>query len=164
MKAIKILIVFAFSIGVITLNSCKKKEVAPAPSISASIDGTATSFNTGAKAIKATLQGVTSTTIQGQSANGTIISITLSGNITAGATYTADVNSSSNEPLLFLTSSTFQYANDDASSNLVSVTVNSVSSTSITGTFKGNLTELSNDNSSASTTKVVSNGMFSVSF
>jgi hypothetical protein len=163
MKTIKTLVVLALAFSVITLNSCKKNSVKPAATISASIDGTTTSFNTSAKAIKTTVQGISVTTIQGTASNGTNLSIVLSGAVTAGQTYSASASSPSNEPLIALTSSTDQFWNDDSSSNLVSVTISSVSSSSIQGTFKGNLVSTTSG-SNTPPTKVIANGTFNVSF
>ncbi len=163
MKKIKILAVLAISLAAITLNSCKKKDVKPANSITASVDGTNTSFNTSAKAIKTTVQGVSVTTIQGTAANGTNLAIMLSGAVEAGHTYAAAANSPSDEPLIALTSSADQFWNDDSSSNLVSVTITSVTTSSIQGTFKGNLVSTTSG-SNTPATKVIANGTFNVSF
>lgn len=168
MKRIRILAVLAISLVVTTLNSCKKKEaVTPSATITANVDGTATVFNTNAKAMKATVEGVTVTTIQGQAANGAVISISLLGTVTAGKTYSAASNNPDDEPLLALTTSTEQFLNDDNSSNLVSVTINSVSSSSVQGTFKGDLvsTNISVGNTNTTpATKAITNGAFNVSF
>lgn len=66
MKTIKTLAVLAISLSVITLNSCKKKDEKPAVSITATVDGTATSFNVNAAALQGTVQGITFTKYTGQ--------------------------------------------------------------------------------------------------
>ena len=158
----KILTLLVLTFSVITLNSCKKKDPAPTATITANINGTATTFNVHAMAAKGTLSGMTITTIQGTSSSGTNISITLNGAVTAGTTYTAGTNTNT-EPLLALTSTSDQFLNDDTSTtNLVSVTITSVSSTAIAGTFKGDL--VSTNIGGTPTTKSVTNGKFSVSF
>lgn len=158
----KILTVLILTFGVITLNSCKKKDPAPSATITANIDGTATTFNVHAMAAKGTLSGMTITSIQGSSSGGTIFSITLNGAVTAGTTYAAGTNTDT-EPLLSLTTTGDQFLNDDASTtNPVSVTITSVSSTAIAGTFKGDL--VSTNIGGTPTTKSVTNGKFSVSF
>ena len=163
MKKLRILAVLAMSLAVVTLNSCKKKDVKPANSITATIDGTAVSFNTNAKAITTTVQGVSVTTIQGTASNGTNIAIMLSGTVGAAHTYTASADSPSDEPLIALTSSADQFWNDDSSSNLVSVTITSMSSTSIQGTFKGALVSTTSG-SNTPPTKTIADGTFNVSF
>jgi hypothetical protein len=163
MKKLRILAVLAMSLAVISLNSCKKKDVKPANSITATIDGTAVSFNTNAKAITTTVQGGAVTTIQGTASNGTNIAIMLSGTVGTAHTYTASTDSPSDEPLIALTSSADQFWNDDSSSNLVSVTITSMSSSSIQGTFKGALVSTTSG-SNTSATKIITNGTFNVSF
>ena len=163
MKAIKILIVFALAIGVITLNSCKKKDVKPTATITADVNGTATTFNVHAIAATGTLEGVTFTTITGSASDGTSISITLNGALTAGKTF--DTSGSPDViPLIAIEAGDNSFLNDDSSiTNPVSVTINAVSSTAVSGTFKGDLTSLTIGNVQPQT-KSVTNGKFSVSF
>ncbi|MDB5136092.1 MAG: hypothetical protein JWP37_2695 [Mucilaginibacter sp.] len=167
MKVIKTLIVLTLVFGVVTLNSCKKKDPAPSATITATVDGIATTFNTHAIGAKGTIQGITITTIQGTAANGTSLAITLNGTITAGKTYSSSANSPDDEPLLLLSTPDSDFLNDDSSANLVSVTITAVSSSSIQGTFKGNLvsTNINVGNSGAqNATKVIADGKFNVSF
>jgi hypothetical protein len=168
MKVIKTLIVLTLIFGVLTLNSCKKKDPAPSATITATVGGTATAFNIQALAAKGTANGVTFTTIQGISAAGDTLSIALNGTVTAGKTYSAVAGGSDTEPLLILTSKTDQFMNDDNSTtNLVSVTINSVSSSTVAGTFTGDLASNNITIINGVTTqakKSVTNGKFSVSF
>src|ERR1041385_7173939 len=99
MKTIKILILSALSVGVITLNSCKKKDVKPAVSITATVDGAATSFNVNAAAFQGPVSGVTFTNIQGSTSGGAILSMTLSGALTAGKTYSDAATNDNDKPL-----------------------------------------------------------------
>lgn len=163
MKTIKILAVLAIVCVVITLNSCKKKDAQPAYSITATVDGKVTSFNTNAKAVTASLQGATLTTIMGQASDGTTISILLNAAPTVGKTYISGSTDPNSQPVLQLSTSTDSFLNDDSSSNLVTVTVNSVSSTSIQGTFKGDLASVAIGNSQP-VTKSITNGTFNVSY
>ena len=141
MKKIKILAVLAISLAVVTLNSCKKKDVKPAVSITATIDGAATSFNVNAAALQGSVQGVTFTNIQGSTSGGAMLSMTLSGAVTAGKTYSDAATSQNDMPMfVYSPSATSQddYLNDDDNtSNLPTVTITSVTSTTIDGTFKG---------------------------
>jgi hypothetical protein len=141
MKKIKILAVLAMSLAVVTLNSCKKKDVKPAVSITATVDGTATSFNVNAAALQGTVSGMTFTNIQGSTSGGAMLSMTLQGAVTAGKTYSDAAASEGDMPLfVYAPSATSEddYLNDDDNaSNLPTVTITSVTSTTIDGTFKG---------------------------
>jgi len=159
MKTIKILAVTAIALSVITLNSCKKKDEKPAVSISATVDGTVTSFNVNAAALQGTLDGVTVTNIQGSTSGGAMLSMTLLSNVTAGKTYSDAATNDNDKPLfVYAQSPTAQddYINDDDdASNLPTVTVTSVTSTTIDGTFKGLI-------QSGQSTKLITNGKFHV--
>ena len=141
MKTIKQLVFLTLAFGALTLNSCKKKDVAPAVSITATVDGTATNFNVSAAALQGTLNGVTVTNIQGSTSGGAILSMSLWGSLTAGKTYSDAATSDNDKPMfVYATSATSDddYLNDDDNaSNLPSVTITSVTSTTIDGTFKG---------------------------
>jgi len=160
MKKIKILVVAAISLSVITLNSCKKKDEKPAVSITATIDGTATNFNLNAAALQATSSGMTITNIEGStSTGGPTLSLSLIGTLTAGKTF-SDANTADNDRPLFVyaTSPTADsdYLNDDDdTSNLPTVTITSVTSTTIDGTFKGLV-------ANGTSTKSIANGKFHV--
>lgn len=161
MKTIKNVALLSLAIGAISLSSCKKKDVAPAVSITATVDGSATNFNVNAAALQATLNGVTYTNIQGStSAGGATLSMTLMGPVTAGKTYSDAAASDNDMPLfVYATSATSEddyYNDDDNASNLPSVTITSVTSTTIDGTFKGLIENGSN------ATKSIANGKFHV--
>ena len=163
MRSIKSLFLLTLAFGVITLNSCKKdKDTTPSATISASVNGTATDFSTGALAGKASVNGITLTTIQGTAANKTGISIALYGTVTAGKTYSNNASNDDDKPILIFETNDDQYFNDDASTtNVVSVTITSVSSTEIAGTFKGDLVTIAAGND-APKTKSITNGKFNV--
>ena len=160
MKKIKIVAVLAMSLGVITLNSCKKKDEKPAVSITANVDGVATTFNVSAAALQGPIAGVTYTNIQGSTSGGAMLSMTLQGAITAGKTYSDAAASDNDKPLfVYATSPTSDadYLNDDDNaSNLPSVTITSVTSTTIDGTFKGLVQNFSGG------TKSITDGKFHV--
>jgi hypothetical protein len=159
MKKIKVLALLAISLAAITLNSCKKKDVKPAVSITATVDGSATSFNVNAAALQGVLSGVTYTNIQGTTSGGAMLSMTLQGTVTAGKTY-SDASTNDNDKPLFVyapsATADDDYLNDDDNaSNLPSVTITSVTSTTIDGTFKG----LIQNNTG---TKTIADGKFHV--
>lgn len=164
MRTIKILTVLILALGVITFSSCKKdKKVTPSATITADVNGTATSFNTNALAVKGTEGDTQITAVQGDGPNGTHLAITINGTVTAGTTYSATGN---NEPILLYSNTDDNFLNDDSSTtNAVSVTITSVSSTSIQGTFKGDVTNtVINPDNHAAISKSITNGKFSVSF
>ncbi|HTD41479.1 MAG TPA: hypothetical protein VK671_12710, partial [Mucilaginibacter sp.] len=131
----------------------------PAVSITATLDGAATNFNVNAAALQGTVSGMTFTNIQGSTSGGAMLSMTLQGAVTAGKTY-SDATASQNDMPLFVyaPSATSQddYLNDDNdTSNLPSVTITSVTSTTIDGTFKGLV-------ANSTGTKSIANGKFHV--
>jgi hypothetical protein len=160
MRTIKQLVLLTLAFGALTFSSCKKKDVAPAVSITATVDGTATNFNVSAAALQGPVNGVTFTNIQGSTSGGAILSMTVAGTITAGKTYSDAAASDNDKPLIvYATSATSDddYLNDDDdTSNLPSVTITSVTSTTIDGTFKGLI------GNSSGATKSITNGKFHV--
>ena len=163
MKTIKFLTVLVMSLAIITLNSCKKKDVKPAYSITATVDGKVTSFNTNAAAVSATVQGLSLTTITGQAADGTTISIILNSTPTAGKTYIFTASDWADQAVVDILTPSAEFANSPGSSNVVTVTVNAVSSTAIQGTFKGDLESRPGSNPPLAL-KSVTNGTFNVSY
>ena len=165
MKAIKTIILLTLTFGVITLNSCKKddKEATVSTSISASIDGTATTFNS-AIGLTGTVGGEKFTSVTGTASNKAVISITLNGTITAGKTYSSAAANASDRPLLlYAPDDNDDYFNDDSNTaKLVSVTVTSISSTNIQGTFKGNVTNTISVGNGTGKIKSITNGKFNV--
>ena len=160
MKTIKNLALLSLACGAISLSSCKKKDVAPAVSITATVDGTATNFNVNAAALQATISGTTYTNIQGSTTSGgATLSMTIMGAVTAGKTYSDAAASDNDMPLfVYATSATSEddfYNDDDNASNLPSVTITSVTSTTIDGTFKGLI-------QNSTSTKSIANGKFHV--
>lgn len=161
MKKIKALIVLTMAFGAITFSSCKKDKQNPivTASVTADVDGTPTTFNVHAFATTGSVGGGAITVVTGTSSAGNEISITLSGTVTAGKTYSLTATPENAPILLYSTASDDSFMNDDSSANQVTVTVNSVSSSSISGTFKGGVVE-----DSGSAKKSITNGKFSVSF
>ncbi len=165
MKSIKIFALLILAFGVITLNSCKKdKKTVAAISLTADIDGTATNFSVSPLALTGTVQNTTFTVIQGATSTGAIIAITIQGKITAGKTYSDAASDDSDKPLfLYATSSTDDdYLNDDSTANLPSVTITSITSTTIEGTFKGTVVKGIEVGNEQLPQKSITNGKFSV--
>ena len=88
-----------------------------------------------------------------------MLSMTLLSNVTAGKTYSDAATNDNDKPLfVYAQSPTAQddYINDDDdASNLPTVTITSVTSTTIDGTFKGLI-------QSGQSTKLITNGKFHV--
>ena len=159
MKTTKQLALLALAFGAFTFSSCKKKDVTPAVSITANVDGTATSFNVNAAALQGTVSGVTITNIQGTTSGGATLSLALNGTVTAGKTYSDAATNDNDKPLMVYAASATSdddfFNDDDNAANLPSVTITSVTATTIDGTFTGLI-----ENSTS--TKSITNGKFHV--
>lgn len=161
MKRIKTLLLLTAIFGVVTLNSCKKDKKEAVVSLTADLDGTATNFSVSPVALQGAVDGQTFTVIQGSTSTGATLSITIAGKVTAGKTYSDAVTSDDDKPLfLYATSPTADdYLNDDDdTANLPSITITSVTSTTIDGTFKGKVGLLSE----GAQVKSITNGKFHV--
>lgn len=165
MRILKNLIILTMVLGVVTLNSCKKDKAQIAVSLTADIDGTATNFNVSPVALTGTVDGQAFTVIQGSTSTGATISLTLAGKITAGKTY-SDAASSDNDKPLFLYAATANdddyLNNDDDAANLPSVTITSITSTTVDGTFKGSVVKGVQIGNGQLPTKLIANGKFHV--
>ncbi len=159
MNKIKLLLLSTVGIAMLALTSCSKSkdDVTISTTITASIDGTATTFNN-AFAVTGTVGTEKFTNVQGTASNKAVISITLNGTITAGKTYSSTAANVSDKPLLlFAPDDNDDYLNDDSdAAKIVTVTVTSISSTNIQGTFKGNVT------AGSGKVKAITNGKFNV--
>lgn len=161
MKRIKTLLLLIAIFGVVTLNSCKKDKKEAVVSLTADLDGTATNFSVSPVALQGAVDGQTFTVIQGSTSTGATLSITIAGKVTAGKTYSDAATSDDDKPLfLYATSPTADdYLNDDDdTANLPSITITSVTSTTIDGTFKGKVGLLSE----GAQVKSITNGKFHV--
>src|SRR5579872_890124 len=100
MRILKSLIILILVLGVVTLNSCKKDKKTPASgSMSATIGGTVTSFSKSTVVLTGTANGANFTTIQGNATDGSTMSLTIYGALTAGTTYTTQDPDPTNEPV-----------------------------------------------------------------
>ena len=164
MNIIKTLALSLFALLILTFNSCKKDSgtVVLSNSFSATIDGTPTVF-TNALIFTNTVNNQTVTVLEGTS-DKTTLSITLNGAITAGKTYTTTASNANDRPVMLYVNTDDNYINDDTNtSNPVSVTVNTVSSSVISGVFTGNLSNSTTGNATHKT-KSITNGKFYLSF
>jgi len=165
MKKIKSLILLTMLSGAVIMSSCKKDKSTPTPFITATIDGSAVNFNTHAVAIKGSGETAGVTVIQGEGPNGTTFSISLLTALTAGKTFVSGGDDVNNAPLLQYSTSDDDFFNDDDdASNVITVTITSVSSTSVQGTFKGKIMDAIEVGNGTPKTKLISNGKFNVTF
>ncbi|SDF07298.1 hypothetical protein SAMN05216464_112139 [Mucilaginibacter pineti] len=167
MRSIKSLILLSFVFGVVTLNSCKKdkkdEDNTPLATISASVDGTATNFNTGAIAAQVSINGANFTSLEGTAENKTSMSIIISGTPVAGKTYSNGASNDEDKPLLayFVSDDERYFSDDNDQTNPASLTITSVTSTTVKGTFKGNLVYLTGANGTTKK-KAITNGKFNL--
>lgn len=177
MKTTKLLFVcglFSIAAG---LSSCSKKsDTSPTISagISASINGTATSFNTAAAGVKTTTTGTvngTSTTLTGiavggKSSSGGILEIVIAAQTIKAGTTLKTINADDESAL---TGAAFIYApNGDADNGYItqadnnsSVTITAITDTNVQGTFSGTVYEF-DDNGNTIDHKTITNGKFNV--
>jgi len=154
----------------LAFTSCKKNSSdAPANTISATIDGVVESFNTGGGAQLGTAVQLNSNLVitgaNGVAAGSDVMSITISSNtsIAEGVYTNSGANNAGFTSILYskgpfsLTNPNI-YATDVNGTHLTTVTITSLSSTNIKGTFSGQL--LLNG---GSTVKAVTNGKFNLS-
>jgi hypothetical protein len=155
---------------VITITSCKKSSSGSVSgAITANIDGTPTSFNTEAQAVLTNAGGVYEVSIigfQGAVSTSNQIGIAVAGTspITAG---TYGDNPSSNAPDDVSLTYTQQpggylYGASGTSPDTASVTITSISSTEVVGTFTGGMVLISG--STGTNSHTVTNGKFDVKF
>lgn len=85
--------------------------------------------------------------------------------VTAGKTYSNTAASDEDKPLLLISSGNDDFLNDDSSEgNPVTVTITAITSTTIEGTFKGDLVATLLGNGDSPATKTVTDGKFFVAF
>jgi len=166
MKTIKNLALLSLAFGVFTFSSCKKKDVAPAATATlvATIDGVVTEFNVNMKGQEyITSPGNWVTDVQGKASDGTILGISFSGTPVASKTYSDADTNDLNRPVIIYQkpTSSDQYFNDHDASNVPSVTITSVTSTTLDGTFKGRL--LKDPATDKTDTIAITNGKFHIS-
>jgi hypothetical protein len=166
MKFIKTLLLSTLIFGAISISSCSKNDDGDTTiegSITANINGVPTKFNTNVIATSATTQGKQLTSINGTAADGTNISIVLAGNITTGKIYASNAADDNDKPLVAFSTAVDDFLNDDSSvTNIATVTVTSITSNTISGTFKGDLKTVVIGNAAPKTT-AITDGKFNVS-
>jgi hypothetical protein len=161
MKNLKLLLLPLCVLFVFT--SCKKSSDSPTSvtgTMTATINGTAQTFNVGAIANLQSSGGTYTLGMEGLSAasgsaNSMIISITTNSPIVAG-TYTA-ASSQANVSYTQANSNVYQY--DGSSGSGPSVIIKSISGTSVSGTFTGTVQLI---NGSGPSSAVITNGAFNL--
>ncbi|HEY9362681.1 MAG TPA: hypothetical protein VIQ00_05435 [Chitinophagaceae bacterium] len=165
-------IIFSLSL-LIFLSSCKKDDSDNSSNgngtITCTIDGINTSFDTEARAIKTDVTGAYSVQIigyKGTAGNSDQIAIGIASDL-AIATGTYSEDGSTGNKLASVnympSGSSYPYISNNSTSNPSTVTVTAISATSIQGTFKGDV-YLTSNNGTTTTKKVISNGQFNVNF
>jgi hypothetical protein len=167
MKFFKTLIFSALAFCIVLFSSCSKdnSDVAASATITATIDGTPTTFDKNVMGASSTFNGANVTSIQGSDAQGNRITISLTGNLIAGKTYSSNAANNDDKPLVFyVTAANTTYATDVSSvSDVIKVKVSAVSSTNAQGAFSGKLTALLDNNDPVFGTKTITDGKFNVS-
>jgi hypothetical protein len=155
-------VLFAAFLCVIAFTACKKDDTDSIPSntLSASIDGSSKTFNTaltgslisngGAQGLQvmgfAGAAGSSDALYLGVSSDGQIVPGTYVDGQGAGIIFSSQSGAITN------------YTNAESATNPISITITSITSTKVTGTFKGDLFV---DGNSASAKKVLTSGTFS---
>jgi len=164
-KASKALLVIVAFLTVASFSSCKKgKKTDTEPvvkgTVTADIDGKASDFSKFALSYTGSVNGKDFTAVQGNAADGSSISVTVYGAITAGKTYTVKSGEFATNPVISYTASNGDtYLPDLSSESTLSVMITAVSASSIQGTFKGVLSYVG---AGDKPDKSVTNGKFNV--
>jgi len=153
---------FAACLLVIAFSSCKKDDTdsIPSNSLTASIDGSSKSFNTALTGSLVTNGGAQGLQVVGfagaaGSSDALYLGVSSDGQIVPG-TY---VEGQGAGIIFSLQSGAItNYTNAESTTNPISITITSITSTKVTGTFKG---DLFIDGNSASAKKVLTSGTFS---
>jgi len=164
-KASHVLLVLGLIFTGASFSSCKKEkktdpEQVAKGTVTADIDGKATDFSKFAISLTGSSNGNDFTAIQGDAADGSSISATIYGAVTAGKTYTVKSGEFATNPVISYTASNGDtYLPDLSSESTLSVTITAVSTSSIQGTFKGVLSYVG---AGDKPDKSVTNGKFNV--
>lgn len=151
-------LVLTFAVALVSLSSCKKDsgDVAASSTITANIDGTATTFSKFAVAVKGEQDNLQFTSIQGTDDKGFTITLTVYGALQAGKTYLSTDDSSEHSLLGYGDDNSNDiYFSDDV--DVTTVTLTKVSNSSLEGTFSGKVSTFTSGKS-----KVITNGKFNV--
>ena len=162
-------IVFAALSFLLLLTSCTKEATigmgTGTATISANVDGQSMTYNVNAKAVRINVPGAYSVEVVGykSSSSSDQIAISLTGISPIGTgTYSENNANGINVATINLIDGGSQtFVNSNSVTNPSSVTITSITSSSIKGTFKG---DIFLSGSSSSTKKVLSEGQFSISF
>ncbi|HVS92539.1 MAG TPA: hypothetical protein VHE59_10925 [Mucilaginibacter sp.] len=159
-KSIFLLIPLCLLLG---LSSCKKNSSKPANAagtLTVTVGGKAQTFNVGATAHLDNTGGVNTLGIMGLQSTGTanslIITVSSSGPITAKSYTDAD----SEAQLSYTLASGAAYQDDGTGGTTSTVTIKSITSTNVQGTFSGTLMLI---NGTGAATQTLTNGSFNLS-
>ncbi|MBD1383713.1 hypothetical protein IDJ75_00360 [Mucilaginibacter rigui] len=158
MKIIKALLLLTI---VFSVSSCIKEDNNPTRiyAITANVDGSATSFNTNVTSTTGTTSGSVLTTIKGNAADGSTLSITIKGDLVEGKTYSAATVGATQTPIISYVLGSDTYLNNNTGANLVSVTITEATDTLVEGTFKGDLATVATGDATVKN-KAITNGIF----
>lgn len=154
---------------ILLLSSCSKDtKVSASGSITGNIDGTGTSFNNNVKAARIDVGGTYSITILGfqdEGASNRISIMVTSPQPIASGVYSESSSSGNKVGAISYVQagSSSPYVNNNSQTNPHTVTITSVNSTSIQGTFSGDVF-LTNGSGVTTTKKVITKGQFDVKF
>jgi hypothetical protein len=156
---------FIIAIIICCFSSCKKESSNTSPAISVAIDGTVTNFNAGALAyyLTPTDLSISAYTRSSLYADKMTLEIQSPTTITTG-TYTEFPSSGSAVGLLAFYKygiGYYQALGTSANSNPATITITSIDSKSVKGTFSGDVTL---NGAGGSNRKVLSSGTFNVAF
>ena len=165
MKIIGTLAIAAVALATIATTSCKKDDsnsISSTTAISAKIDGKSTQFIENIIAITGDVNGIEFTNVEGADANGNTLSITISGPLVAGKTYSPATSKSGEMPVILYSSpSGMNFSNDyQDRSDVVSIKLTAVSGNRIQGTFRGELSGTLNAADPTFGSKSVTEGKF----
>ncbi|MFD0765535.1 hypothetical protein ACFQZI_11790 [Mucilaginibacter lutimaris] len=165
MKIIKLSAISFLALTTIIATSCSKKDsedLSSTTTISAKIDGKATQFTKNVIAFTGDANGIEFTNVEGKDANGNTLSVTISGALVAGKTYSPATSQSGESPIiLYSTVDDVNFSNSyQDKSDVVSITLTAVSGNRIQGTFRGELSSLLNANDPTFKSKSVTEGTF----
>lgn len=161
---------WAVSLLALVFFSCKKDgsgTTSGSGTITCTLDGVNVSFNVNAKAMRMNAGAEQSVQITGMQASGNsnqiAMVVTGSSAITAGTYSENDQNGNVAGINYIEAGNTYPYVSYNSTTNPATITITAISSTSVQGSFKGDV-YLMSSNGVTSTKKVVTNGQFKVNF
>ncbi len=151
----------------VLFSACSKDDKSSASAaISSSVDGTTIDFNVNAKAVRSQTSGFYSVTITGfqssSASNQIAIVLTSSSPIAAGSYTETDATGQKLSSVNFVQSGT-PYISYMSATNPSKVTISSITSTAVQGSFSGDVF-MATTSGISTTKKVITKGQFNLSF